>query len=307
MFSAREEGVGSEHRGHAHAVVKSLEDLGDRSDPRAPCALLKCALVVAGVVDIDGPPLQEQLQQGLELTSWSRVPTGSGLGTSSILAACAVAVLRDGSRQQLVEDALKVEAELTTKGGWQDQVGGVYPGFKLAVSQKSDKLILNVKELSSASDLHFVLIYTGTARLARDILDRVLERWSAKEGSVVEDVAALVAGAKRSAAAWSRAMLLLWARNWRALDAQEAHGRGRAAAARRRDARGIETGGRRARRGFVWSGRRRVYGGRDEGVGRPRGRAGGARGLEGGRVAAPLRCRPGGARRCARRGVVVLV
>ena len=32
-------------------VVTSLEDLGDRSDPRAPCALLKCALVVAGVVD----------------------------------------------------------------------------------------------------------------------------------------------------------------------------------------------------------------------------------------------------------------
>ena len=86
-------------------VVTSLEDLGDRSDPRAPCALLKCALVVAGVVDVDGPPLQEQLHQGLELTSWSRVPTGSGLGTSSILAACAVAVLRDGSRQQLVEDA----------------------------------------------------------------------------------------------------------------------------------------------------------------------------------------------------------
>ena len=182
-------------------VVTSLEDLGDRRDPRAPCALLKCALVVAGVVDVDGPPLQEQLQRGLELTSWSRVPTGSGLGTSSILAACAVAVLRDGSRQRLVEDALKVEAELTTKGGWQDQVGGVYPGFKLAVSQKSDKLILNVKELPASPNLHFVLIYTGTARLARDILDRVLERWSAKEGSVVEDVASLVAGAKRSAAA----------------------------------------------------------------------------------------------------------
>ena len=163
--------------------------------------MLKCALVVAGVVDVDGPPLHEQLQRGLELTSWSRVPTGSGLGTSSILAACAVAVLRDGSRQQLVEDALKVEAELTTKGGWQDQVGGVYPGFKLAVSQKSDKLILNVKELPASPKLHFELIYTGTARLARDILDRVLERWRAKEGSVVEDVAALVAGAKRSAAA----------------------------------------------------------------------------------------------------------
>ena len=52
-------------------------------------------LVAPGVVDVDGPPLQEQLQHGLELTSWSRVPTGSGLGTSSIFAACAVAVLRD--------------------------------------------------------------------------------------------------------------------------------------------------------------------------------------------------------------------
>jgi len=188
--------------GDVVCVVSSLADLEDRSDPRAPCALLKCACVVAGIVDVEGPPLQDQLAQGLEISSWSRVPTGSGLGTSSILAACVVAVLKGdaASKQQLVVDALAVEAELTTRGGWQDQVGGVYPGFKLAISARAAELELSVKELPG-ENIHLVLIYTGTARLARDILERVLDRWRAKEGSVVADVAALVAGAKRSAAA----------------------------------------------------------------------------------------------------------
>lgn len=79
-------------------------------------------------------------------------------------------------------------------------MGGVYPGFKLAISTRAAELELSVKELPG-ENIHLVLIYTGTARLARDILERVLDRWRAKEGSVVADVDALVAGAKRSAAA----------------------------------------------------------------------------------------------------------
>ena len=107
---------------------RELEDLADRRDPRAPAALLKCAAVVAGVIDVAGSPLVEQLAGGgLEVTSWSRVPTGSGLGTSSILAACLVAAFRaardeayaldDAARGELVDATLAVEAELTTGRG----------------------------------------------------------------------------------------------------------------------------------------------------------------------------------------------
>ena len=37
-------------------------------------------------------------------------------------------------RDAVVLDALAVEEELTTRGGWQDQVGGVFGGFKLGRS-----------------------------------------------------------------------------------------------------------------------------------------------------------------------------
>jgi len=78
-----------------------------------------------GLVDVRSPlSLAEQLKasnqgRGLELHSWSHVPTGSGLGTSSILAACLLAVIAEVmglrlSPNSLVHCVLKAEQMLTT-------------------------------------------------------------------------------------------------------------------------------------------------------------------------------------------------
>ena len=101
-------------------------------------------LVFCGLVDLgpDAAPLADQLRArggGIEIESWSRLPQGSGLGTSSILAAALVAcvssalgVYRDAS--DLTHTVLQVEQLLTTGGGWQDQVGGILPGVKACSS-----------------------------------------------------------------------------------------------------------------------------------------------------------------------------
>ena len=73
---------------------------------------------------------------GIELTTLAAVPKGSGLGTSSIMGAVLVAVIRrmigdHPSDRDLFHAVLKLEQELTTGGGWQDQIGGVVPGVKV--------------------------------------------------------------------------------------------------------------------------------------------------------------------------------
>ncbi|KAJ1627223.1 hypothetical protein T492DRAFT_595990, partial [Pavlovales sp. CCMP2436] len=116
------------------------------------------------------------------------LPHGSGLGTSSILGACAIAaaagafgVSLDG--RSLAHATLQLEQRLSSRGGWQDQVGGIYPGLKLATCSPRAPPSVEVRllELSEparvALDAHLVLAFTGKTRLARGLLEGVLRRW----------------------------------------------------------------------------------------------------------------------------------
>ena len=124
--------------------VKTRSDLDNHCSPTAKGALVKCCLLAAGVLELDsGDTVAAQLVSrvgaGLRLELWSALPQGSGLGTSSILAgavvaACWAAVGCSWSRRSVVHAVLVVEQLLTTGGGWQDQVGGLYPGVQLGTS-----------------------------------------------------------------------------------------------------------------------------------------------------------------------------
>ena len=100
-------------------IVDSLSHMTDYTSPQAPAALLKAAFVCAGIVDLSSEvrnchqklhnilcllhvftmfqsPLCDQLSKhggGFELVTWSNLPQGSGLGTSSILAGAILAAL----------------------------------------------------------------------------------------------------------------------------------------------------------------------------------------------------------------------
>ena len=110
-------------------------------NPADPFALLKAALVVKGVVPVDcrpDTPISTLLGsgQGLRLTTQTRIPRGSGLGTSSIIAGAVLASLDNlfgikSPPEELFDQVLCLEQMLTTGGGWQDQVGGLTGGVKL--------------------------------------------------------------------------------------------------------------------------------------------------------------------------------
>lgn len=61
-------------------------------------------------------------------------------------------------------------------GGWQDQVGGLFGGVKIARSAAQLPLRVEVEQLSLSQDFlsvlqqHLLLVYTGKTRLARNLL-----------------------------------------------------------------------------------------------------------------------------------------
>ncbi|XP_062402786.1 L-fucose kinase isoform X1 [Sardina pilchardus] len=198
-------------------VCETLQDLEDHCQPHAPGALLKAVCVCSGLVTFPSQqPLAEQLLQrwggGLELHSWSLLPHGSGLGTSSILAgAVLAAVYRSTGRtydtDSLIHAVLHLEQTLTTGGGWQDQVGGLVGGVKLARSRACLPLRVEVERLSLSQDFlsalqqRLILVYTGKTRLARNLLQDVVRSWYSRLPSIVTNTEQLVSNAEECALA----------------------------------------------------------------------------------------------------------
>lgn len=159
-------------------------------DPFDTYALHKAALLACGIVplkeELTFEALLERLGGGLYLsTAVMGIPKGSGLGTSSILAgACVKAIFeyigKKVTENDLYTHVLCMEQLMSTGGGWQDQVGGLTDGIKLASTKPGLLQEIQVEHLAmpkaAVEELQerFVLIYTGQRRLARNLLREVV-------------------------------------------------------------------------------------------------------------------------------------
>jgi len=128
--------------------------------------------------------LQEQLSEaggGLEISILSAVPKGSGLGTSSILAATVLGTISEvcglgWDKLETGRRTLALEQLLTTGGGWQDQFGGILEGCKLLETNPGRQQSPVAKWLPDSlfTDPRFknriLLYYTGITRVAKSIL-----------------------------------------------------------------------------------------------------------------------------------------
>ncbi len=107
----------------------NLDDFKDYNKPQAVACLMKAVCIFTKLVELDSEnslsdQLKEKLNGSLELYTWTGLPHGSGLGTSSILAACVLKVIWylmgiDVSHDTLSYGVLVVEQLMTTNGGWQ--------------------------------------------------------------------------------------------------------------------------------------------------------------------------------------------
>jgi galactokinase/mevalonate kinase-like predicted kinase len=174
------------------ATFRTTAALLAHDDPRDWTALAKAALRLSGLAppspDVRLADWLERVGGGLSLSLFAAVPKGSGLGTSSILGAVTLACLdrvcgRSPVAPSLIRRTSVLEQLIATRGGWQDQVGGIVGGFKLvrsvAGAEQAPRATPIAVPPAFTRELldHSVLCFTGLRRMARDILERVVGRY----------------------------------------------------------------------------------------------------------------------------------
>jgi galactokinase/mevalonate kinase-like predicted kinase len=173
--------------------ITSFKELHSYDQLGGGFSIPKAALVLVGFGPrFSGhsyPDLKTQLKEfgcGIELSLLAAIPKGSGLGTSSNLAATVLGTLSDfcglnWGKHELAYRTLILEQMLTTGGGWQDQFGGIFNGIKLLETAPGIRQNPSIKwmpeQLFTNRETRemMLLYYTGVTRVARDILGEIVK------------------------------------------------------------------------------------------------------------------------------------
>ena len=183
-----------------YGEFQHIKELQNAGDPYDPYVLQKAALMACGIIPRQGGSLETVLSHmggGFRMdTEVVGVPKGSGLGTSSILAAACVKALyaftgAACTEQDVYSRVLAMEQIMSTGGGWQDQAGGLTPGIKFITTRPGMTQKLHVEPVRMTAEAleelnaRLILIYTGQRRLARNLLRDVVGRYIGNEPETV--------------------------------------------------------------------------------------------------------------------------
>jgi galactokinase/mevalonate kinase-like predicted kinase len=169
--------------------VRTYDELQKYDQVGSGFTVAKAALALAGFLPRFSSgdkfdSLEEQLKAfggGIDVALLGAVPKGSGLGTSSILAATLLGTLSElcglnWDTNELSSRTLALEQMLTAGGGWQDQIGGLLHGIKLIETQPGLSQKPTVRWLPGEllSNENVLLYYTGLTRVAKGILHEIV-------------------------------------------------------------------------------------------------------------------------------------
>lgn len=176
----------------AMEIIETWDELSAFNKVGSPFSIPKAALALCGFLPQFAAhkytTLREQLEAfgaGIEITLLAAIPAGSGLGTSSILAATVLGALSDfcglgWDKATIGNRTLILEQLLTTGGGWQDQFGGVLHGVKLLQTSAGfdqtpvARWLPDTLFLSPENRACHLLYYTGLTRTAKHILSEIV-------------------------------------------------------------------------------------------------------------------------------------
>ena len=181
------------------AEYRSAEELLEPCGPGSVFSIPRAAMQLQGI-PVKGQRLEETLASlggGLDIQCKVRLPMGSGLGTSSILAATVIRALavmsgRALSDHALAEAVMQLEQRMTTGGGWQDQAGSIFPGAKLLITGPGLRQRIRVQPVAWSAERRvefserMVLYGTGIQRMAKDLLRQVVSRYLARETATIQ-------------------------------------------------------------------------------------------------------------------------
>jgi fucokinase len=183
----------------AMAEFRNAEELLEPCGPGSVFSIPRAALGLHGL-PVKGQPLHKTLAElggGVEIRCRVGLPIGSGLGTSSILAATVIRALavisgREVGDHALSQAVMQLEQRMTTGGGWQDQAGGIFPGAKLLITGPGLRQRIRVQPVTWTEARraefcqHMVLYNTGIQRVAKDLLRQVVSRYLARETATIQ-------------------------------------------------------------------------------------------------------------------------
>ncbi|CAI5466956.1 unnamed protein product [Closterium sp. Yama58-4] len=236
----KEPGVLMEDDSGASLHIPDPATIPTHLSPQEPFVVVKAALLVTRISTLLSPSSSSSSCVGLHIRTWADVPRGSGLGTSSVVAAALVRALlllvrgggrrRSGAEQapkatdgapettertpakapekapEATEEAPEVtdeevsrlvllqEQRMGTGGGWQDQVGGLYPGVKCTTSlpTRPIRLVVDplplIPEFRSALQQRLVVVFVGQVRLARNVLKNVVTRYLQRDTRLISTI-----------------------------------------------------------------------------------------------------------------------
>ncbi|MDR3749910.1 MAG: bifunctional fucokinase/fucose-1-phosphate guanylyltransferase [Terracidiphilus sp.] len=181
------------------AEYRSAEELLEQCGPGSVFSIPRAAMQLHGI-PVKGQRLEETLAGlggGLDIQCKVRLPMGSGLGTSSILAATVIRALaamsgRALSDHALAEVVMQLEQRMTTGGGWQDQAGSIFPGAKLLITGPGLRQRIRVQPVAWSAERRvefserMVLYGTGIQRMAKGLLRQVVSRYLARETATIQ-------------------------------------------------------------------------------------------------------------------------
>jgi D-glycero-alpha-D-manno-heptose-7-phosphate kinase len=192
---------------YAYAILKPLEqkiiriffadqNLTFEASLEAPLPLQKDFEIPCAIFNYIQKNYPGRIQTGFELTTFSDVPAGSGLGSSSTFAVSILAAFADWLHLPLGEYDLARLAYLIERkdcgflGGKQDQYAATFGGFNFIEFGADERVLVNplrvknsvIKEL----ELQMILYYTGQSRSSAQIIKQQIDNTVNQKSTAIE-------------------------------------------------------------------------------------------------------------------------
>lgn len=136
------------------------------------------------------------ISQGFDITTYSELPTGSGMGGSSSLTVALIGAFNKYfqmglTKKEIAEKAYYIErVELNQKGGYQDQYAASYGGFNFIEFSNDVKVfpIKTTQEIINELQYRLLLCYVGGSHFSSAIQKDVLKGYKIEKKSFLESM-----------------------------------------------------------------------------------------------------------------------
>ena len=134
------------------------------------------------------------INDGFNITTYSDLPAGSGMGSSSSLCVALIGAFNEFYNLKLNKHDIALKAcniervELKQKGGYQDQFAAAYGGFNFIEFSNGIKVspIKTTEEMINELQYSLILCYVGGSHFSSNIQDEVLEGYKFEKKSFME-------------------------------------------------------------------------------------------------------------------------